>query len=285
VNMQLKTALAIAGSDPSGGAGIQADLKTFTMLGVYCGAVITCHTVQNTTGVASFHPVDGELVKQQIMAVLEDMAVSHIKIGMVGSKEITAAIGEALDNFTGEVIWDPVLRASSGQLLTDAAGTTDILEILAKRVTVLTPNLPELAALTRKNIIGTEAMRDAALNLLNRFENIRTVLVKGGHEEKKNDTVTDYLVRCRKDVDSTSSTSSEVFSETHPRIETKNDHGTGCTFASAFTGFHLLTGSDRMAFTKTSAFMQELLQLSAPYQIGHGRGPLLHHLACRPTSA
>ena len=283
--MQLETALAIAGSDPSGGAGIQADLKTFTMLGVYSGAVITCHTVQNTTGVASYHPVDGELVKQQIMAVLEDMAVSHIKIGMVGSKEIAAAIDAALDNFQGEVIWDPVLRASSGQLLTDAAGATDILEILAKRVTVLTPNLPELAALTQKNIIGTDAMRDAALYLLDRFEKMRTVLVKGGHKEKKNDAVTDYLVRREKDGDSTSSTSYEVFSETHPHIATKNDHGTGCTFASAFTAFHLLTGSERTAFTKTSAFMHEMLQLSAPYEIGRGRGPLLHYLACRPTSA
>jgi hydroxymethylpyrimidine/phosphomethylpyrimidine kinase len=283
--MQLKTALAIAGSDPSGGAGIQADLKTFTMLGVYSGAVITCHTVQNTTGVASYHPVDEELVEQQILAVLEDMQVSHIKIGMIGSNEIAAAIGAALESFTGEVIWDPVLRASSGQLLTDAAGATDILEILAKRVTVLTPNLPELAALTQKNIIGTEEMRDAALYLLDRFKNIRTVLVKGGHKEKENDAVTDYLVRRRKDVDATSSTSYEVFSETHPRIATKNDHGTGCTFASAFTAFHLLTDSELTAFTKTSAFMHELLQLSAPYEIGRGRGPLLHYLACRPPTS
>ena len=283
--MQLKIALAIAGSDPSGGAGIQADLKTFTMLGVYSGAVITCNTVQNTTGVASYHPLSPELVKKQIMAVLEDMAVSHIKIGMVGSVEIGAAIGEALDNFTGEVIWDPVLRASSGRLLTDAAGATDILEILAERVTVLTPNLPELAALTHKNIIGTEAMRDAALYLLDRFENIRTILVKGGHREMKDNAVTDYLVRRGKDIDSTSSTSYEIFSETHPRIETKNDHGTGCTFASAFTAFHLLTGNERTAFTKTAAFMHELLQLTAPYEIGRGRGPLLHHLAGRPTSA
>lgn len=283
--MQLKTALAIAGSDPSGGAGIQADLKTFTMLGVYSGAVITCNTVQNTTGVASYHPVAAELVRKQIMAVLEDIPVSHIKIGMVGSREIASAIYDALENFEGEVIWDPVLRASSGQLLTEAAGASDILEILAKRATVLTPNLPELAALTRKNIINTETMFDAALYLLDRFEKIRTILVKGGHREVKDNAVTDFLVRRKKNDDSTSSTSHEVFSEIHSRIETKNDHGTGCTFASAFTAFHLLTGSERTAFTKTSAFMQELLELSAAYEIGHGHGPLLHHLASRPTSA
>jgi hydroxymethylpyrimidine kinase/phosphomethylpyrimidine kinase len=283
--MQLKTALTIAGSDPSGGAGIQADLKTFTILGVYSGAVITCNTVQNTTGVASYHPVAAELVRKQIMAVLEDIPVSHIKIGMVGSREIATAIYDALENFEGEVIWDPVLRASSGQLLTEAAGASDILEILAKQATVFTPNLPELAALTRKNIINTETMFDAALYLLDRFEKIRAILVKGGHQEGKDNAITDYLVRRKKNDDSTSSTSHEVFSETHSRIETKNDHGTGCTFASAFTAFHLLTGSERTAFAKTSALMQELLELSAAYEIGRGRGPLLHHLASRLTSA
>jgi len=177
------------------------------------------------------------------------------------------------------VIWDPVLRASSGQLLTDAAGGSDILETLAKRVTVLTPNLPELAALTQKNIIGTDAMREAALYLLDRFGNLRTVLVKGGHQEGKDNAITDYLVRRRKDGDLTSATGYEVFSEAHNRIDTENDHGTGCTFASAFTAFHLLTGSERTAFTKTIAFMDELLKVSASYEIGHGRGPLLHHLA------
>jgi len=283
--MQLKIALAIAGSDPSGGAGIQADLKTFTILGVYSGAVITCNTVQNTTGVESYHPVSPDLVKKQIVSVLKDINVSHIKIGMVGSVEIGAAICAALENFMGEVIWDPVLRASSGQLLTDAAGAADILETLAARVTVLTPNLPELAALTQKNITGPEEMTDAALHLLHRFENMRTILVKGGHQEREDNSVTDYLVRRRKEAGLTSPTAYDLLSETHPRIQTHNDHGTGCTFASAFTAFHLLTGSERTAFKKTSVFMQELLQLSAPYRIGRGRGPLLHHLAGHTTSA
>jgi hydroxymethylpyrimidine/phosphomethylpyrimidine kinase len=283
--MQLKTALAIAGSDPSGGAGIQADLKTFTILGVYSGAVITCNTVQNTTGVESYHPVSPDLVKRQIVSVLEDINVSHIKIGMVGSVEIGAAICAAMENFMGEVIWDPVLRSSSGQLLTDAAGAADILETLATRVTVLTPNLPELATLTQKPIDGLEEMKDAALHLLHRFENMRTILVKGGHQEREDNSVTDYLVRRGTGAGCTSPAAYDVISETHPRIQTHNDHGTGCTFAAAFAAFHLLTGSERTAFKKTSVFMQELLQLSAPYRIGRGRGPLLHHLASRPTSS
>jgi hydroxymethylpyrimidine/phosphomethylpyrimidine kinase len=204
---------------------------------------------------------------------------------MVGSKEIAAAISAALKNFQGEVIWDPVLRASSGQLLTDADGVTDILDTLAARVTVLTPNLPELAALTQKNIPGPEEMKDAALHLLHRFENMRTILVKGGHREREDSSVTDYLIRREKGAGLTPSTAYDILSETHPRIQTHNDHGTGCTFSAAFTAFHLLTGSERTAFTKTSAFMQELLQLSVPYRVGRGRGPLLHHLAGHTTSA
>lgn len=283
--MQLKTALTIAGSDPSGGAGIQADLKTFTVLGVYSGAVITCNTVQNTCGVESYHPVPPNLVQKQIISVLEDIHISHIKIGMVGSVAIGAAICAALENFEGEVIWDPVLRSSSGELLTEAKGVDDILETLAERVTVLTPNLPELAILTQKNITGLEEMKEAALYLLHRFQNMRTILVKGGHLKREDNSVTDYLVRRKKGVGLAAPMEYEILSETQPRIQTKNDHGTGCTFASAFTAIHLLTGSERTAFTKTSLFMHELLQLSAPFRIGRGRGPLLHHLAGHTTSA
>ena len=106
--------LAIAGSDPSGGAGVQADVKTCTVLGVYCGAAITCITVQNTKGVRSFSPLAPELVEEQITAVLCDMPVTHIKIGMVGSAAVAAAISSALSGFSGEIICDPVLAASNG---------------------------------------------------------------------------------------------------------------------------------------------------------------------------
>ena len=276
--MQLKAALTIAGSDPSGGAGIQADLKTFSVLGVYGGAVITCNTVQNTTGVKSYHPVSPELVEKQIVAVLDDLDVSHIKIGMVGSLEIAGSILAALENFRGEIIWDTVLRSSAGQMLTDEAEIPQLLDMLAAKVTILTPNLPELATLTHKNITGSPAMQEAALSLLGRFANLRTIIVKGGHLQKEDGSITDYLIRRRESADPHSSAACEIIAESHPHIQTNNDHGTGCTFASAFTAFHMLTGSESLAFKKTTAFLHELVKLSAPYRIGNGRGPLLHHL-------
>jgi hydroxymethylpyrimidine/phosphomethylpyrimidine kinase len=276
--MQLKTALTIAGSDPSGGAGIQADLKTFSILGVYGGAVITCNTVQNTTGVRSYHPVRPDLVRQQIAAVLDDLDVSHIKIGMVGSLEIAGAILEALKNFQGEIIWDPVMRASSGHMLTNDAEIPQLLETLAAKVTILTPNLPELAILTQKDIPGFMAMQEAALSLFGRYASLRTIIIKGGHQLKEGGLLTDYLVRRGKPAGLQAVPPCEIITAAHPHIQTRNDHGTGCTFASAFTAFHMLTGSESVAFRKTTAFLHELLTLSTPYRIGHGRGPLLHHL-------
>jgi len=282
--MQLKTALTIAGSDPSGGAGIQADLKTFTVLGVYGGAIITCNTVQNTTGVRSYHPVRPELVQEQILAVLDDLEVSHIKIGMIGSLEIAGAILEALKNFRGEIIWDPVLRASSGLMLTDGGEIPQLLEILAAKVTILTPNLPELATLTQKEITGFMEMQEAAVSLLDRFASLRTILVKGGHRQQGNGSVTDYLIRRGKSAGPQKAPACEIIAENHPHILTRNDHGTGCTFAAAFTAFHMMTNSEQAAFRKTTSFLHELLKLSAPYRIGHGRGPLLHYLLKDTTS-
>jgi len=283
--MQLKTALTIAGSDPSGGAGIQADLKTFSILGVYGGAIITCHTVQNTTGVRSYHPVSPELVQEQIMAVLDDLDVSHIKIGMVGSLEIAGAILAALENFRGEITWDPVLRASSGRMLTDGAKIPQLLEMLAAKVTILTPNLPELATLAQKEITDFMGLEEATVSLLGRFANLRTILLKGGHGQQGDGTITDYLIRRGKPAGPQKALACEIIAANHPHIQTLNDHGTGCTFAAAFTAFHMLTGSEQAAFRKTTAFLHELLRLSAPYRIGHGRGPLLHHLFKDTTSA
>ena len=140
-----RTVLTIGGSDPTGGAGIQADIKTLTMLGVYGAAAITCVTVQNSHGVTAIQPLDPELVAAQIRAVLDDHHVHHVKIGMVGSTPIARAIGESLAGFEGEVIYDPVLSATTGQPLMEESGLDSLRRELLRRTTILTPNLPELA--------------------------------------------------------------------------------------------------------------------------------------------
>ena len=149
-NKTEKVVLTIAGSDPSGGAGIQADLKTFTVIGVYGGAVISCLTVQNTRGVFAIQPVEPTLVKKQISNVLNDFNVTHIKIGMLGSAPVAESICDALTDYNGEIIYDPVLISSSGQELIDPKGHETIRRKVLPICTVLTPNIPELSVMAVK---------------------------------------------------------------------------------------------------------------------------------------
>ena len=270
-------ALAIAGSDPSGGAGIQADLKTFTVIGIYGGAVITALTSQNTLGVTSCFDLPASFVKSQIEDVLSDLNVSHIKIGMVGNGEIAQAIGEALRQFKGEVVYDPVLRSSSGSSLFSEDDMNAISENIINQCTVLTPNIFELETITKSQCHEPSLALDAAENLLNQYPRLQAVCVKGGHINSGENKVTDYLVEQEKG-SSEKGLAIEITAKQHPRISTKNSHGTGCTFASAFTAFHLLENNRKKAFGQTVHFLDSLISGSAPYHIGLGTGPLLHHL-------
>ena len=271
-----KTVLSIAGSDPSGGAGIQADLKTFTVLGVYGGAVITCLTAQNTQGVFSVEPVKPSFVKKQIQYVLKDLNVSHIKIGMVGTAPIIASICEQLADFSGEIIYDPILISSSGDALMDENGYDAVRQLLLNICTVITPNLPELPVLSERACTDQSEIFSAAESLLSKHKKLRSVIIKGGHSQADEKMVDDYLVT----VDSEDN-KIKIIKESHPRLETRNTHGTGCTFSSAFTAYHLLTGDDTAAFLKAVSFMDELLTLSASSDIGCGTGPLIHHLVSK----
>lgn len=266
-------ALTIAGSDPSGGAGIQADLKTFTAIGVYCGAVISSLTVQNTRGVFAVKPVDPAFVKDQIAAVLGDLEVSHIKIGMLGSAAVAKSVCSALADFSGEIIYDPVLVSSSGRQLIDKKGYDTIRAEVLALCTVLTPNIPELSLLTEKNCGNKDALLSAAETLLHQYGKMRSVIITGGHCKPAGNTITDYLL-------SVSGTSLKVRTKeiSHPRIASHNTHGTGCTFSAAFTAYHLLTGEDSGAFHKATGYMDAIITKSAPFRIGHGTGPLMHHL-------
>ena len=263
--------LSIAGSDPSGGAGIQADLKTFTAIGVYGGAAITCLTAQNSLGVSSCLPVAPEFVKKQIELVLADLPVSHIKTGMLGTDEIAGAMAQALHDFPGEVICDPVLTASDGHELFQKTKSNTGLEALLHTATVLTPNLPELATLTEQNLETPQEALVAAATLLTRYPKLRAIVLTGGHLQEQAGEVEDFLILRH-------TPSPKILTAKHPRIATKNTHGTGCTFASAFAAYHLLHGNDQDAFFKAVAFMDTVLRQSANLALGRGKGPLAHHL-------
>lgn len=265
--------LSIAGSDPSGGAGIQADIKTLTALGVYCGAAITCLTVQNTSGVFAVQPVSPELVKQQITYVLEDLLVSHIKIGILGSAAVAESVCDALAHYSGEIIYDPVLISSSGQNLIEEEGYSAIRQILLPICTVITPNLPEFSMLAEQACPSRDLLYQGAEKLLRQNEKLRAILVTGGHFEPGRNLITDLLL---KRSDKTFQVDCQKFS--HERITTRNTHGTGCTFSAAFTAFHLHTGDDLAAFRKATMYMDNLVRKSAMAKIGHGNGPLLHYL-------
>lgn len=273
------TVLIIAGSDPTGGAGIQADLKTLTAIGVYGAAAVTCITVQNSRGVTRVESLSPALVREQIESVLEDHQVTHIKIGMVGTGEIAEAVARLLTDFPGQVIYDPVMVSTTGQNLAAPSALDGICSLLGI-TTVLTPNLPELAMLTDSEINGDRETLRAAQSLLHRFDRLRAVLVKGGHGGRGPE-ITDYLVlRMPKDV--------KIIPATHARLESLNTHGTGCTLASAYAAFHCLTGDDESAFQDSVAFLQAILVRSAAVKtIKHagGRGPLLHYRPAPPAGA
>lgn len=265
------TVLIIAGSDPTGGAGMQADLKTLTAIGVYGAAAVTCITVQNSRGVTRVEPLSPALVREQIESVLEDHQVTHIKIGMVGTREIAGAVARLLTDFPGPVIYDPVMVATTGQDLA-APSALDGIRFLLGITTVLTPNLSELAVLTDSEINGDREAQKAAKSLLHRFDRLRAVLVKGGHGGRSQE-ITDYLVlRTPKDI--------KVIPATHARLESLNTHGTGCTLASAYAAFHCLTGDDESAFQHSVDFLQTIMIRSTAVRTikyAGGRGPLLHY--------
>lgn len=216
------TVLSIAGSDPSGGAGIQADLKTITAIGVYGAAAITCITVQNSLGVSESVALAGDLVVRQVQAVLADYNVTHIKIGMIGTIEIATALGQLLGEFKDEVIYDPVLSSTMGQSLLNSTNLSDLSNQLISKVTVLTPNLAELEQLCQQPMATPEAAIRGARQILDRHEHLQAVIVKGGHLEIDKKYVSDYLILKNQE---------QIATSTRQRIKSHNLHGTGCTYA------------------------------------------------------
>jgi hydroxymethylpyrimidine/phosphomethylpyrimidine kinase len=260
-------ALTIAGSDSSAGAGIQADLKTFAALGVYGACVITAITAQNTTGVAVVHDLPAEVVRAQLDAVLADLNVSAVKIGMVSSRAAIEAIADGLrrwrnGNGTPLVVLDPVIAASSGCSLLRPDALDALKRLLVRRALVVTPNLDEASALLGAPRAGDEiAMREQGERLL--ALGPHSVLIKGGHAEGAESV--DLLVE---------RTGSTRFAA--PRIPTRNTHGTGCTLASAIAA-GLAKGLPLVpAVREAKSYVTAALAAADRLEIGSGPGPLNH---------
>ena len=252
-------AWTVAGSDPSAGAGIQADLKTFAGLGVYGCSVVTGVTAQNSLGIQRVELLDARLVESQCQSLIADFPPDAVKLGMLGSAAIVEIISDICRNLSAPIVCDPVLMSTSQTLLLEM----DAIDLLKKQLfpllQMLTPNLPETEKLTGMPVETTTEIEGAATRLLE--YGCASVYIKGGHAEGK--VVRDYWTDGKKG-----------YWLSLPRIETRHTHGTGCTFSSAIAAAWALGLKDQAACSLARAYIQQAL-LQAP-GLGQGKGPLYH---------
>ena len=262
-SFQMKTALTIAGSDSGGGAGIQADLKTFAAHGVFGTSALTALTAQNTVGVEGVYAIPPEFVALQIEAVVKDIGVDAVKTGMLSNRQIIHTVARVIkEKGLRPLVVDPVMVAKSGDALLEPEARDALISALLPLATVVTPNLPEAEVLCGFPVADMDGMHRAA-----RF--IRTlgplcVVVKGGHLEGAGLSTDLFYDGAR-------------FEElSAPRVDTRNTHGTGCTFASAIAA-RLALGDDILdAVRAAKHYVSAILGASAGFQIGHGHGPMDH---------
>ncbi|BDI61971.1 bifunctional hydroxymethylpyrimidine kinase/phosphomethylpyrimidine kinase [Qipengyuania nanhaisediminis] len=259
--------LAIAGSDSSGGAGIQADIKTIAMLGGYAMTAVTTVTAQNTTGVSAIAPMSGEVVAKQIAACIEDIGVDAIKIGMLHDEEIICATAEALVGLKAPIVLDPVMVATSGAALIDPAAVSALRDKLFPMASLVTPNLPELGHLLGRNLTDSEQMAEAAEQLAHQTG--AAVLAKGGHTD--DERIIDILY------DPADGARAVQFN--HARIDTPHTHGTGCTLSSAIAT--LLGHGQSLEHAVRLGRNFVLHAIEAAPGFGAGNGPLGHHAVRR----
>ena len=261
--------LSIAGSDSGGGAGIQADLKTFAALGCYGMTAITALTAQNTLGVRAIHGVSPEIVRDQIDAVAQDMGVDAVKIGMLHSPQIMQTVAAAIDRHgLQNVVVDPVMVATSGAVLIDSPAIAVLVRELFYRAAVVTPNLDEASVLVGRVVDSEAAMESAAREVLSM--GAPAVLLKGGH--LTGGVVSDLLIMQNGDLHWMRA----------PRIETANSHGTGCTLSSAIAAYLALGASLLDAVQAARAYVRGALESGAKVRTGAGNGPLNHSYAPLP---
>lgn len=254
--------LSIAGSDCSGGAGIQADIKAISALGAYAASVVTALTVQNTMGVRAVHTIPAEVVRGQIEAVMEDLHPETVKIGMVSEKEIVRVIVDCLHKYHPEnVVYDPVMVSTSGRKLM----TDDAIEIIKKELfpltSLVTPNLDEAEVLTGRKITTPEAMQQVAKELSSLYQT--GILIKGGHLQ--GEEMQDVLC-----------TDGNIFIYKSSKIDSRNLHGTGCTLSSSIATYLALGYTMNEAVSKAKMYLNGAINIGKEVVIGHGNGPLCH---------
>lgn len=262
--------LTIAGSDSGGGAGIQADLKTFAALGCYGMSAITALTAQNTVGVQGIHAVPPGFLKLQLQSVIEDIGVDAVKIGMLHDPAVVEVVAWAIQHYQlRHVVLDPVMVATSGDRLIAEPTVRVLVDVLFPLATVITPNLDEASLLLQQPIVSVADLPHAAHALL--AQGAPAVLLKGGH--LPGDQVVDLLARLdQPDIELSS-----------PRIPSRNTHGTGCTLSSAIAA-HLALGAPlEQAVRQARSYILEAIRHGAHVLVGHGHGPLNHGHAPVPT--
>jgi hydroxymethylpyrimidine/phosphomethylpyrimidine kinase len=256
--------LTVAGSDSGGGAGIQADLKTFSALGCYGMSAVTALTAQNTTGVRAIHPVPPDFVEAQLEAVLTDMGAGAVKIGMLYSGELIRAVARQLvKHGVRNVVLDPVMVAQSGDSLLQDEAVSALKETLFPLATVVTPNLHEAAILVGRSVRTVDEMGLAARELGGL--GAKAILIKGGHLVGNESSDLLYLAEGNRTV---------IFKA--ERVDTRNNHGTGCTLSSAVACFLAKGESLESAVSKAKDYLTAALRAGAVYHLGKGHGPVHH---------
>lgn len=258
--------LTIAGSDSSGGAGIQADLKTFAALGCYGMSAITCLTAQNTQTVSAIYPATAEFAQQQIEAVISDIGIDAIKIGMLFNIEIIQTVAKTLQNLNNvPIVLDPVMVATSGDLLLKENAINALKEKLFPLTAIITPNLHEAEVLLQRKISSHQQIEFAAKELCKYGSS--AVLIKGGHLKENYSSDCLYLANENK----------ILWLKTN-KIKTKNTHGTGCTLSAAIAAYLAKKDNLTDAVKNAKNYITNAIKAGAAYQIGHGCGPVCHNV-------
>ena len=265
VKKSYPTVLSIAGSDSGGGAGIQADLKTFSSLGVYGATAITAITAQNTQGVHSQYALPPQMVYDQIIAVMEDIHPSIIKIGMLSNLQVATAVADALERYSIPIILDPVMVSSSGHRLLSAEAQEVLKGRLLPMAQLVTPNIPEMEALSDMPLMTISDKYNAAKHLLSL--GVQSVLLKGGHEE--GEVKVDILYQKSPQGIVTCSFSSDT-------LNTRNIHGTGCPLSSAIAAYMARGLALKEAVSSAKIYITEAIKAGADISVGKGYGPVNH---------
>lgn len=259
-------ALTIAGSDPSGGAGMQADLKTFSALGVYGTSAIVAIVDENTMGVYGVHPVPAQFVAGQIRSVIDDIGVDAVKIGMLHDSELIHTVRDTLGLYphVKNIVLDPVMVATSGDPLLRPEAIDTLRDELIPYCRVITPNLPEASLLLEQTLDHQDQLEDAAIALSKASGDV-SVMLKAGHLEC--DNLVDVFYNAE---------NGKLQRLTSPKLSTPNTHGTGCTLSSAIAAYLAKGAPLNHAIIKAKEYLYEAIRSGSGYSIGHGHGPVNH---------